>query len=189
MNRRVVIKNCGVAIFASTAGCLGSTSTDRDQNRSVSSVDVQVLGIDQMDATGEIVQSEITSDSQGVIRLGMRWEGNWPITVGSGLGLPITPIAISDNNPGLVLDKRESSLKRRSEDTWITNRQEYGVPLGYFTTILSRNDTVSMEYSIWGNPEHLDQIENGRYRFNQSLSFHTQTSSSTFVYVAFVDIS
>lgn len=191
MNRRRVVKLLGAAISGASAGCTGLSlnASGRDQSRFVSSVDGQVPAIDGMSATGEVVQSEITSKSQGIIRLGMQWEGDEPIVIGSGIHIPITPVAVSNNPSGLVLDRRDSNLKRSDEDTWITSRQDYGVPLGYMKTEFSPKEEKSMEYSIWGDPDHLNEIKNGRYQFKESLSLPNRSSPSPFDYVATVEIS
>lgn len=138
--------------------------------------------------SGEILQPLIDADNQGMISASVTWEGDRKQEFTFGDSIPDSTPMYSVAPAGLILMSAPFP-ERTNEKTWLPEGQLVR-SLDHVTRELDPSESVSDEFSLWGDPEHVDSIEPGSYSF--AGRFHEGTLDEidgTVQYELEVDVS
>ena len=167
-SRRDILKQAGIVGVLGISGCLGDGEDSPPSGRQVT--DLTVTGADSapVSITATATHAQITSEQTAQFELTVTGQRDDPVSLTFGNSIPFSYPQRSTPS-GLVLMPGDY-MEDKSQQTWLAPT-EIPRPLPLLgVNDLTAGDSITREWNVLGDPDHVSYIEPGTYNFTTALT-------------------
>lgn len=166
MKRREMLMSTAVL----GCGCLNTASNSPPSGRRLTNVTVTCLESAPISITPTVTRASITQDQTAQLELTVRGQGKKRTEVLFGNAIPFSSDQRSKPDGTLLLPASQN-FGRKNQQTWLPAPGEDIIgPGGVVGRKFKSGETVTTNWSVWGDPDHVEYIEPGTYEFENSVT-------------------
>lgn len=168
-SRRDVLKGAGIAGALGLSGCLDTSGTESPSGRALT--DLSVTGLDSAPVSirATVTRARITGEQTARFVLTVTRQDDGRVTLVFGSHVPFSAPQYSTPS-GLVLLPANADVERRTRRTWLPG-EGYRLPdQEVMVKDLDSGETLTGNWDVWGDPEHVSFIEAGTYDFEARVT-------------------
>jgi galactose mutarotase-like enzyme len=120
-----------------------------------------------------VTRASISRDQTAQLELTVKSQGEEPTEVLFGNAIPFNSDQRSNPNGTLLLPASQN-FERKNQQTWLPAPEEDIIgPGGVAGKDFESGETLTTDWSVWGDPDHVAYIEPGTYEFENSVTIES----------------